>query len=184
MGSLPMRKFLTVTIISTLIITVTYFLPSGVWAEIGGLPAHPLIIHAVVVLLPLLAILLLVGIFWKNLLKTLHLLIIGALAFSVVTALAAKSSGYSLSAVVGLPKSHAEWGNYLVLLAIALFSSFVFFSFFTFYKKTKIASSTLGVLMAFLAVSTIGMTYVVGHSGAESVWKYRYDSGKEQQESP
>jgi hypothetical protein len=27
------------------------------------------------------------------------------------------------------------------------------------------------------------MTYVVGHSGAASVWKYKYDMGKEQQES-
>jgi hypothetical protein len=38
--------------------------------------------------------------------------------------------------------------------------------------------------MALLAVSTIGMTYVVGHSGAESVWKYRYEIGKEQQKLP
>jgi FtsH-binding integral membrane protein len=106
------------------------------------------------------------------------------LALSVVGVLAAKSSGYSLSAVVGLPRSHAQWGNYLVLLAIALVSSFVLFSYFSFYKKSKIASSSLGVLMAFLAVSAIGMTYVVGHSGAESVWKYKYDSIKDQQKLP
>ena len=179
MGSSPMRKFLTVTLVSTLIIIVTSFLPSGVWDELGGLPAHPLIIHGVVVLLPLLAMLVVVGIFKKELLKKLHLSMIGALALSVVAALAAKSSGYSLSAVVGLPKSHAEWGDYLVLISIALFSSFVFFSFFTFYKKIKIASSSFAVLMAFLAVSTIGMTYAVGHSGAESVWKYKYDSLKD-----
>ncbi|GDX16628.1 hypothetical protein LBMAG04_11380 [Actinomycetes bacterium] len=184
MGLSPMRKFLIVTIVSTLIIIVTYFLPSGVWAEFGELPAHPLIIHGVVVLLPLLAILLLAGLFWKNLLKKLHLPLIGALALSVVGVLAAKSSGYSLSAVVGLPKSHAQWGNYLVLLAIALVSSFVLFSYFSFYKKSKIASSSLGVLMAFLAVSAIGMTYVVGHSGAESVWKYKYNSVKDQQGLP
>lgn len=179
-----MRNFFIVTIFSTLIISITYFLPSGVWAEIGSLPAHPLIIHVVVVVLPLLAILLLVGLFWKKLLKTLHLPIIGILALSVVAALAAKSSGYSLSAVVGLPQSHAVWGNYLVSLAIVLFASFVLFSFFSFYKKSKIASLILGVLMAFLALSTIGMTYVVGHSGAASVWQYKYDSGKEQQDSP
>jgi hypothetical protein len=125
-----------------------------------------------------------VGLFWKNLLKKIHLPIIGILAFSVVGVLAAKSSGYSLSAVVGLPKSHAQWGNYLVLLAIALFSSFVLFSYFSFYKKNKIALLSLRVLMALLAVSTIGMTYIVGHSGAESVWKYRYEIGKEQQKLP
>ena len=58
------------------------------------------------------------------------------------------------------------------------------YSFFTFHKKSKIASLSLRVLMALLAVSTIGMTYVVGHSGAESVWKYRYEIGKEQQGLP
>jgi Na+/H+-translocating membrane pyrophosphatase len=179
-----MRKFFTVSLISTLTIGIAYFLPNSVWAEFGGLPAHPLIIHGVVVLLPLIAILLLAGLFWKNILKKLHLPIIGVLALSVVGVLAAKSSGYSLSAVVGLPKSHAQWGNYLVVLSIVLFFIFVLFSYFSFYKKSKIASSSLGVLMAFLAVSTIGMTYVVGHSGAESVWKYRYEIGKEQQGLP
>jgi hypothetical protein len=179
-----MRKFLTISLISALTIGIAFFLPGRVWAEFGGLPAHPLIIHGVVVLLPLFAILLLVGIFKKKLLHKFHLPIIGTLALSVVGAIAAKSSGYSLSAVVGLPKSHAQWGNYLVLLAIALFSSFLLYSYFSFYKKSKIASSTLGVLMAFLAVGTIGMTYAVGHSGAESVWKYRYDIGKEQQGLP
>ena len=136
-----MRKFFTVSLISVLTIVIAYFLPSSVWAEFRGLPAHPLIIHGVVILLPLVAIILVVGLFWKNLLKMLHLPIIGILALSVVGVLAAKSSGYSLSAVVGLPRSHAQWGNYLVLLAIALVSSFVLFSYFSFYKKSKIASS-------------------------------------------
>ena len=179
-----MRKFFTVSFISALTIGIAYFLPSSVWDEFGGLPAHPLIIHGVIVLLPLIAIFLLAGLFWKNLLKKLHLPIIGILALSVVGVIAARSSGYSLSAIVGLPKSHTQWGNYLVLIAIALFSSFVLFSFFTFHKKSKIASLSLRVLMALLSVSTIGMTYVVGHSGAESVWKYRYEIGKEQQGLP
>lgn len=179
-----MRKFLVVTIISALFIGVTSFLPSGFWAELGGLPAHPLIIHGVVVLLPLLAIFLIVGIFKRDLLTKWHLQIIGALALSVVAALAARSSGYSLSSVVGQPKSHTELGNYLVLLSIALFLSFLVYSFFSFYKVKKIALSSLRILIALLALSVIGMTYLVGHSGAESVWKYKYNSIKEQQESP
>jgi hypothetical protein len=81
-----MRRFFTVSFISTLTIGIAYFLPISVWAEFGGLPAHPLIIHGVVVLLPLVAIMLLVGLFWKNLLKELHLPIIGVLALSVVAA--------------------------------------------------------------------------------------------------
>jgi len=84
-----MRKFFTVSFISALTICIAYFLPSSVWAEFGGLPAHPLIIHGVIVLLPLIAIFLLAGLFWKNLLRKLHLALLGALAFSVVGVLAA-----------------------------------------------------------------------------------------------
>ncbi len=54
-----MRKFFTVSFISALTIGIAYFLPSSVWDEFGGLPAHPLIIHGVIVLLPLIAIFLL-----------------------------------------------------------------------------------------------------------------------------
>ena len=132
-----MQNFFIVSCISALTIGISYILPRSVWAELGGLPAHPLIIHGVVVLLPLVAAFLIVGLFWKNLLRKLHLPLTGALAFSVVGVLAAKSSGYSLSAVVGLPKSHAQWGNYLVLLAIALFSSFVLFSYFLSIRKAR-----------------------------------------------
>ena len=170
----PLKKFLIVSISSALFIGITYFLPYGVWAEIGGLPAHPLIVHGVVILLPLLSLLLLVGIFKKNMLQKFHILIISIIALSTIGVLAAKSSGDSLSAAVGLPEFHAEWGNNLVPLAMSLFVTFVLFSFFTFYKRLKTASSIIAVLMALLAVSTVGMTYVVGHSGAESVWKEKY----------
>ncbi len=176
-----MRKFLIVSLSSTLTIGITYFLPYGVWAELGALPAHPLIVHAVVVLLPLLSLLLLIGLLKKDLLKKFHVEIIGITALSTVGVLAAKSSGDSLSAAVGLPEFHAEWGNNLIPLAMALFASFVLFSFFSFHKKFKVASTTLGVLTAFLAVGTIGMTYVVGHSGAESVWKDKYAFAKNQE---
>ena len=178
-----MRKFLTVSAISTILIGVTYFLPYGTWADLGQLPAHPLIVHGVVVLLPLLSIILFLGIFKKDFFRKAHLILIAALGVTTVGVLAAKSSGDSLSAAVGLPEFHAEWGNNLVPLAMALFVSLVLYSFFTVYKKIRIASLISGVLMALLAIGSIGMTYVVGHSGAESVWKDRYQFVKAQEGS-
>jgi hypothetical protein len=178
-----MRKFLIVSAVSTLLIGVTYFLPYGTWADLGQLPAHPLIVHGVVVLLPLLSFILLAGIFKKDFFRKAHLILIAALGVTTVGVLAAKSSGDSLSAAVGLPEFHAEWGNNLVPLAMALFVSLVLYSFFTFYKKIRIASLISAVLMALLAVGSIGMTYVVGHSGAESVWKDRYQFVKAQEGS-
>ena len=174
-----MRKFSVVSSISLLLVAVTYFLPYGTWAEIGALPAHPLIVHGVVVLLPLVSILLLVGMFKKSLLERSHIYMIAVLAISTVGVLAAKSSGDSLSAAVGLPEFHAEWGNNLVPLAMALLVSFIVFSVFTFYKKVRLASTVVGSIMSVLAIGTIGMTYIVGHSGAESVWKEQYAEAKQ-----
>jgi hypothetical protein len=177
------RKFLAVSLISVLAIGVTYFLPYGTWADLGELPAHPLIVHGVVVLLPLISIVLITLIFKVKLFAKFHLGLILSLAVTTIAVLAAKSSGDSLSAAVGLPETHAEWGNNLVPLAMALFASLLLFSFFTFYKRAKIASRVTGALMAILALGSIGMTYVVGHSGAESVWKDRYQFVKAQQGS-
>ena len=179
-----MRRFIAISSISLLLVAVTYFLPYGTWAEIGSLPAHPLIVHGVVVLLPIVSILLLIGLFKRSLLEKTHLYVIASLAISTVGVLAAKSSGDSLSAAVGLPEFHAEWGNNLVPLAMALLASFIIFSVFTFYRKIKIASTAIGSIMSVLAIGTIAMTYIVGHSGAESVWKEQYAEAKQPIDSP
>ena len=173
-----MRKFGLVSAFSVGVVAVTYFMPYGTWAEINSLPAHPLIVHGVVVLLPIASILLIIGIFKKPLLHKVHLFAIPALAISTVGVLAAKSSGDSLSAAVGLPEFHAEWGNNLVPLAMALLAAFIIFSFFTFYRNIKIVSTTLSVILLVLAAGNMAMTYVVGHSGAESVWKESYAQAK------
>jgi len=178
-----MKKFVLTTSMALILVAITYFLPYGTWAEIGALPAHPLIVHAVVVLLPLVSILLLVGLFKRSILEKAHLYMISALAFSTVGVLAAKSSGDSLTAAVGLPEFHAEWGNNLVPLAMALLVSFIVFSVFAFYKKVKVASTILGSIMSVLAIGTIWMTYIVGHSGAESVWKEQYAEAKQPKNS-
>lgn len=171
-------KFALISLISIFIVTLTYFLPYGFWAEIGDLPAHPLIVHVVVVILPLAAIFLLAGLYKREILQSAHIPAIAVVALSTVAVIAAKSSGDSLSAAVGLPEFHAEWGNNLVPLAMALLVSLIVFSFFTFHKKVRIASVVFGSFMAAAAVGAIGMTYVVGHSGAESVWKEEYAQAK------
>jgi hypothetical protein len=175
------KKIILISGFFSLLIAVTYFLPYGTWAELGDLPAHPLIVHGVVVLLPLVSLLLIAGLFKRELFEKAHLLLIAVLGTVTVGVLAAKSSGDSLAAAVGLPEFHAEWGNNLVPIAIALFVSVILYSFFSFYKEVKSASLVAGILMAVLAFGSIAMTYVVGHSGAESVWKNRYQFVKAQE---
>ena len=142
-----MRKFLVISLTGAAGIAVTYFLPYGSWAELDNLPAHPLIVHGVVVLFPIFIILTLIGLVKKELLRKNHLYLIAGLAIVTIGILAAKSSGDSLAAAVGLPELHAEWGNNLVPLAMVLFASVVLYAFFSFYQNIKILSQALSVLI-------------------------------------
>jgi len=181
-GGNAMIKFLSISLVSVATVVLIALLPDNTWAEIGSLPAHPLIIHGVIILLPLLAVLIIVGIFKRKLLRKFHLYLIPVTAFITGTVIAAKSSGESLSKVVGLPQKHAEWGENLLLLSLILLATLIIYSFFAFYKRSKTFSRVLGGILVLLCLASIVLTYLVGHSGAESVWKYKYSSLVEQAE--
>ena len=53
-----MAKFLLVSLLSIGAILGLSVLPESTWADIDGLPAHPLVIHAVIILLPLVSLIL------------------------------------------------------------------------------------------------------------------------------
>lgn len=173
-----MKRFGLISLGSVLLILIAFFLPYGTWAAIGDLPMHPLVVHGVVVLLPVSAIALLVGAWKLSFLKRYHLAILVVTVLATLGVIVAKSSGDSLSAAVGLPEKHAEWGNNLVPLAMALTGIAILFLFFTFYRKVALFSNALRALVVVAGVGAIAMTYVVGHSGAEAVWKDRYAAAK------
>ena len=173
-----MKKFVGVSLSAVLALLVVFFLPYGTWASIGDLPAHPLVVHAVVILLPLVAIGLLIGSWKIGVFEKFHLLAITSIALTTLAVLIAKSSGDSLSAAVGLPEEHAEWGNNLVPLALALVGTTILLAFFTRYWRVRLFALILRPVVGLLSVAAIIMTILVGHSGAESVWKDQYASAK------
>ncbi len=173
-----MKKFVGVSLSAVLALLVVFFLPYGTWASIGDLPAHPLVVHAVVILLPLVAIGLLISSWKISIFERFHLLAIVSIAVTTLSVLIAKSSGDSLSAAVGLPERHAEWGNNLVPLALALVGSTILLAFFTSYWRVRVFALFLRPVVGLLSIATIIMTILVGHSGAESVWKDQYASAK------
>ena len=173
-----MKKFIGISISSALPLLIVFLLPYGTWASIGNLPAHPLVVHAVVILLPLVALGLLISSWKITIFERFHLVAIVSIAVTTLAVLIAKSSGDSLSAAVGLPEEHAEWGNNLVPLALALVSATILLAFFTSYWRVRLFALLLRPVVALLSVATIIMTILVGHSGAESVWKDQYASAK------
>jgi len=141
---------------------------------IGGLPLHPLVVHAAVVLLPLCALGLIILVFVPKWRRTYGWLVVGGLAVSVVFAWVAKETGENLANVVGLPSEHAEWGDRLVPISALLFVVAAIWFYFARKGTTGAASTLLNIAGIVLALLTIGVTVLVGHSGAEAAWKAKY----------
>lgn len=173
-----MKRFIITNGAIAAALLITFLLPYGTWASIGGLPAHPLVVHGAVISIPVAAILVLVGAFKPSFLVRWQSQIVVLVAIAALASIVAQSSGNSLAAAVGLPEDHAEWASILVPLVVALLATVILSLFFTLHFKVVIFQAPLRVIASIVAIATIVMTVLVGHSGAQSVWKDRYASAK------
>ena len=138
---------------------------------IGGLPLHPLVVHAAVVLLPLSALGLLVLLVVPRWRRTYGWLVLIGLFASTVAAWVAKESGENLARSLGVPAEHAEWGDRIVPIAALLFVAAALW-FWRVRKGATGALTTINALIAAaLAVIAIIVIVVVGHTGAQAAWE-------------
>ena len=145
---------------------------------ISGLPIHPLINHAVAVLVPLSAIGAILLIFvpkFRSTYATLLLFFVGAAAIS---GLIAENSGEALSKRVGSPGKHAENGE--LLSKIIILFALIYLSWYLIERKASIFKSANSILkngvsvaLVAVAITSTGLTFVVGHSGAAATWEKR-----------
>jgi len=143
---------------------------------IGGLPLHPLTVHAASVLIPLSAIALVLLVFVPKWRKAYFPLTIGALAVSVGLAFAAKQSGEALAARVGNPADHQALGDLLFPASIGLFFLGLAFYFFTKTKNPKWTLQLAGGLSTAAVAGVVILSVLVGHSGAEATWGNRIEA--------
>jgi cytochrome b involved in lipid metabolism len=143
-----------------------------------GLPLHPLIIHAVVVLVPLSALGVIFLLVFPRLAPNFSPLILILLIASTVAGFIAENSGQALSNRVGYPGDHAEQGERLAKL-ILLFTLF-YITWFVIYRKSikfksadKLLKNSLSVLLLLAAIASTTLTFIVGHSGAKASWEDR-----------
>lgn len=138
------------------------------------LPVHPLIVHAVVVLVPLAAVLVLLAVLVPPLRRTCApvgavLAVVGA-----ISALVAERSGRALAETVGVPADHEPWGI-PTLTASAVFAVLAAVWHLAQRcgarrRRTSPAVRVLGALTALSALAAVGLTLISGHTGAEAVW--------------
>jgi uncharacterized membrane protein len=142
---------------------------------INGLPIHPLVVHAVVVLLPL-SILGVLALVIRPAWRARYGVLVAACTL-VATALipVATQSGESLEKHVGDPGQHAHLGDELLwfaipLLIVAVALVLVDRGVTDRVAKRPVAGAVVSVLAVLASVAAGIQVYRVGDSGARAAW--------------
>ncbi len=139
--------------------------------DVFGLPLHPLVVHAVVVLLPLSALGLIACVVVGRWRRTFAGLSVLGLIVGTVSAFVAMLSGNALAAQVGIPAAHQSLGQVLPWVALV---TLVLGAVWCFLQRGSDQQTPLtrgmGLAAAVTAVGSVVMTVLVGHSGATAVW--------------
>ena len=148
---------------------------------INGLPLHPLVVHAVVVLLPLAVLGTLVAVVprWRRFLPAVAVTAtVAAILLPVST-----QSGEALEERVGRPGEHAELGDQLVWIGIA-FTVVLWVLVLLDRRRRAMAgpgaaarrdalTTVVAVVAVVMALVTGFQVYRVGDSGARAAWGER-----------
>lgn len=151
--------------------------------QVAGLPLHPLIVHAVVVLTPLTVLALLLGTFWPQARRRLGIVTALGAALVLVLVPVTVAAGRSLAAVLGpLPAvaRHQGFGEMLLPWAVALFvvaaGQWAWFRYGdermrrTRPGAARLVRIAIAAAAVVVGVGTLVLLVLVGDSGARAVW--------------
>lgn len=149
----------------------------GPFDLVNGLPTHPLVVHAAVVLVPLTALGVIVMAFWPRFSQRHGWLVVVLSVVAAGSSFVAKESGEALEERMGEPRfDHAELGDLMPAFAAALLGAGLVLWLIDRRAPTSGAPARRGlrVVVAVVAVVVAAANVVwivrVGDSGAKSVW--------------
>lgn len=147
---------------------------------IWGLPAHALLVHAIVVLAPLTAVLEILCGFWAAARRRLVWLVLalaaGTLVLTPITTEAGewlkKQRGANVSPIL---KEHAERADWMIYFSVALLVVAVALAVLHWLEgrsdeRRTVATVVVAIVALVVGVSSIVTVAGIGHTGAESVW--------------
>ena len=151
---------------------------TGPFDLITGLPVHVLITHAVVVLLPLAVLTLILVITIPKLRSHYRYPAVGLAIVSAISAIIAEQSGQALQARVGYPGEHAEWGEMLPPVAVALAVLSVIWLIVSRMASSrgKVLAAIIGGVIIVVGIFAVVITVQAGHLGSEQTWSERIES--------
>ena len=147
-------------------------------STINGLPAHPLLVHFIVVLAPLTAILAILCAVWPAARQRLVWLVLAlAAVITGFTPLTTESGEWLEHRIEEseLVEKHAEMGETMIYFALALLVAAILLVVLHWRaSRGRALSSVLSAVIAIFVVVASGATafqvFRIGHSGATSVW--------------
>jgi hypothetical protein len=151
---------------------------AAVLITVAGVPAHPLLVHAVVVLIPL-AALGAVGLAVRPAWSRPYGLLVAAVALAgAVTATLAKIAGDQLAAALDVTAEfapviaqHGRFGLFTVVAAWP-FAVLAIGAAVLGRRASGSAPRIVGALSAVSGLAAIAVTVLAGHTGSEAVWGF------------
>jgi ABC-type branched-subunit amino acid transport system permease subunit len=145
-----------------------------------GLPAHALLVHAIVVLAPLTAALEILCGFWPAARRRLVWLVLALAAGTTVLTPITTDAGEWLKHQRGanvspILQEHAERGDWMIYFSVALLVVAVALAVLHWLegrsdKRRTAATVVIAIVALVVGVSSIVTVARIGHTGAESVW--------------
>lgn len=150
----------------------------GPFDLINGLPVHPLVVHAAVVLVPLAGLGVLLMVVWPGFSRRLGWLVAGVAVAAAGASVVAKVSGEALEERVGEPGfDHADLGEVMPIFAavLALATLVLWLVDRSGGEDGPRRGVRIGtaVVAAVVALASLFWVFRVGDSGAKSVWSGR-----------
>lgn len=147
---------------------------------IAGLPVHPLVVHAAVVLIPLAAVGGIIMAFSATVSRRFGVVVVILAALGAGAAVVSRLSGEQLALRVGEPEQHAELGELMpIIAAVFVVVLLVFWLFDRGIPMNRARPAwliALAVLLVVVSLVAIGWTIRVGHTGAEATWSAIIDN--------
>lgn len=137
-----------------------------------GLPLHPLVVHAVVVLLPLVALGVIGLVVVPNWRPRFAVPLLGLLVVGASSAVVAMLAGDALAERIGTPGTHRVWGialGFTSIAYLALAGGWLWWVRRADEERSRAREAT-GWAAAALSLAVLVLTLLAGHSGASAVW--------------
>ncbi|MCV7419770.1 hypothetical protein H7K45_04380 [Mycobacterium yunnanensis] len=149
---------------------------------IAGIPAHALLVHAIVVFVPLVALLEILCGFWPAARRRLVWLVVALAAVNLVLTPITTEAGEWLIKQGGSPRpiliEHAERGDWMIYFSVALLVVAIALAVLHVLETRskppkKVATILVAVVALAVGVSSVVTVVRIGDAGAQAVWGER-----------